>query len=235
MTGRYVSTVKLDLKLQARHGFYYASILTAIITIVILKQIPVNDLGQFIPVFLINSMVVNTFYFIAGMVLFEKAEGTLQALSVTPLSIFEYLGSKAATLTLLVVAENFAIILLTYGPGFDILPVLVGTLFMSVIFILVGFIAVAKYDSISEFIMPSVLYVMVLQLPLVDYLGILKSPVFYVLPMQAPMVLMGSAFGHVEAWQIAYGIIYSLACICIAYLWARRSFKKYVIQSSGGD
>lgn len=235
MTGRYVSTLKLNLKLQARHGFYYASILTAVITIIILKQLPVKDLGQFIPVFLINSLLLNTFYFMAGMVLFEKAEGTLQALSVTPLSVFEYLGSKAATLTLLVLAENFAIILLTYGQGFDILPVLAGTLFMSAIYILAGFIAVAKYDSISEFIMPSVLYVMALQLPLVDYLGIFRSPVFYVFPMQAPMVLMGSAFGHVEAWQVAYGVIYSLACICVAYMLARRSFKKYVIQKAGGN
>lgn len=235
MTGRYVSTLKLNLKLQARHGFYYASILTAVITIIILKQLPVKDLGQFIPVFLINSLLLNTFYFMAGMVLFEKAEGTLQALSVTPLSVFEYLGSKAATLTLLVLAENFAIILLTYGQGFDILPVLAGTLFMSAIYILAGFIAVAKYDSIREFIMPSVLYVMALQLPLVDYLGIFRSPVFYVFPMQAPMVLMGSAFGHVEAWQVAYGVIYSLACICVAYMLARRSFKKYVIQKAGGN
>lgn len=235
MTGRYVSTLKLNLKLQARHGFYYASILTAVITIIILKQLPVKDLGQFIPVFLINSLLLNTFYFMAGMVLFEKAEGTLQALSVTPLSVFEYLGSKAATLTLLVLAENFAIILLTYGQGFDILPVLAGTLFMSAIYILAGFIAVAKYDSISEFIMPSVLYVMALQLPLVDYLGIFRSPVFYVFPMQAPMVLMGSAFRHVEAWQVAYGVIYSLACICVAYMLARRSFKKYVIQKAGGN
>lgn len=235
MMNRYASTVKLDLKMQARHGFYYASILTAVITIVILKQLPVIDMGQFIPVFLINSMLVNTFYFMAGMVLFEKAEGTLQALSVTPLSVFEYLGSKAATLTLLVLVENFAIILLTYGPGFDILPVLAGTLFMSAVYILAGFIAVAKYDSISEFIMPSVLYVMVLQLPLVDYLGIFRSPVFYVLPMQAPMVLMGSAFGHVETWQVAYGVAYSLACICVAYALACRSFKKYVIQKAGGD
>jgi fluoroquinolone transport system permease protein len=235
MTDRYLSTVKLDMRLQARHGFYYASILTAIITIALLTQLPVKDLGWFMPVFLINSMAINTFYFIAGMVLFEKSEGTLRALSVTPLSILEYLGSKAVTLTLLVIVENFTIILLAYGPGFDILPVLLGTVLMSAIYILVGFIAVAKYDSISEFIMPSVIYVMILQLPLFDYLGIVKSPLFYILPMQAPMMLMASAFAHVEAWQVAYGIVYSLACICIAYLWARRSYKKYVIQSHGGD
>ncbi len=234
MTGRYVSTVRLDFRLQARQGFYYASILTTAIMILILTQVPVKDLGYFIPVFLVNNMVLNTFYFMAGMVLFEKAEGTLKALSVTPLSTFEYLCSKAATLTLLVLAENFAIILLTYGPGFDILPVLAGTVFMSAIYILAGFIAVAKYDSVSEFIMPSVVYVMLLQLPLVDYLGIFRSPVFYAFPMQAPIVLMGSAFVHAELWQVAYGIVYSLACIGLAYIWARRSFKKYVIRGEGG-
>jgi fluoroquinolone transport system permease protein len=234
MTNRYASTFKLDIRLQARHGFYYASILTAVIAIVILKQLPVGELGRFIPVFIINGMAINTFYFVAGMVLFEKAERTLQALSTTPLSVLEYLGSKVATLTLLVLVEDFTIILLTYGPGFDVLPVLVGTVLMSVIFTLVGFIAVARYDSVSEFIMPSVLYVMVLQLPLFDYLGIFRSPAFYVLPTQAPMVLMSSAFMHVEAWQMIYGMVFSLACAYLAYLWARRSFKRYIVQGTGG-
>ncbi len=235
MISRYASTVRLDLRLQARHGFYYASILTSIIAIALLLQIPVKELGWFMPVFLINSMLLNTFYFVAGMVLFERSEGTLRALSVTPLSVLEYLGSKVVTLTLLVIVENFAIILLTYGPGFNILPVLIGPVFMAAIYILAGFIAVAKYDSISEFIMPSVIYILILQLPLVDYLGFFRSPLFYMLPMQAPMVLMGSAFMPTETWQIAYGMIYSLICIGVAYLWARRSFKKYVIHGAGGD
>jgi fluoroquinolone transport system permease protein len=202
--------------------------------IVLLKQLPVKDLGYFIPMFLIGNLVLNTFYFIAGMVLFEKGEGTLQALSVTPLSVREYLGSKAATLTLLALAENFTIIMLTYGPGFDLLPVLAGTIFMSVIYVLAGFVVVARYDSISEYIMPSVVYTTVLQLPLLDYLGIFKSPVFYVFPAQAPLLLMGSAFVHIEIWQIVYGIVYSLICIYVAYLLAYRSFRKYVIEKEGG-
>jgi fluoroquinolone transport system permease protein len=235
MISRYASTVKLDLRMQARHGFYYASALTAIISIVLIRQLPVGDLGYLIPVFLIGNMVLNTFYFIAGMVLFEKGEGTLQALSVTPLSILEYLGSKAATLTLLTLVENFAIILLAYGPGFNVLPVLAGTIFMSVMYVLTGFIVVARYDSISEYIMPSVVYTTALQLPLLDYLGIFRSPIFYIFPAQAPLMLMESAFAHVEIWQMAYGIAYSLACICAAYVLAHRSFKKHVIQKEGGN
>jgi fluoroquinolone transport system permease protein len=235
MTNRYVSTLKLDLRMQARYGLYYASILTAVIMIVVLKQVPVENMGYLIPVFLVGNMVINTSFFAAGMVLFEKGEGTLQAISVTPLSIFEYLGSKVATLTLLCVAENFAIILLTYGPSFDILPVLLGTMLMSIMYVLAGFIGVARYDSVSEFIMPMAVYTTFLQLPLVDYLGIFKSPVFYAFPAQAPIMLMGSAFGHVETWQIAYGIVYSLICISVAWVWACRAFRKYVIQKKGGD
>jgi len=235
MTNRYASTLKLDLRLQARHGFYYASALTAVILTVLIRQLPVENLGFLIPVFLIGNLMINTFYFVAGMVLFEKGEGTLQALSVTPLSVLEYLGSKALTLTLLTVIENFAIILLTYGPGFNVLPVLAGTILMSVIFVLIGFVVVARYDSISEYIMPSVIYTTALQLPLLDYLGIFESPAFYVFPTQATLTLMGSAFAPVEAWQVAYGIVYSLACAGIAYLWARRSFKKYIVQNAGGD
>jgi len=234
MTGRYISTVKLDLKMQARYGFYFASVLTVVIMIALLKQLPVKDLGFLIPVFLVGNLVLNTFYFVAGIVLFEKGEGTIQALSITPLSVREYLASKVVTLTLLAVAENFAIILLTYGPGFDMLPVMAGTVFMSVIYVLVGFIVVAKYNSISEYIMPSVIYVTALQLPLIDYLGIFKSPVFYVFPAQAPLILMGSAFGHADAWQIAYGVVYSVVCIYVAYVLARRAFIKHIVQHQGG-
>ena len=234
MTGRYISTVLLDLKMQARYGFYYASVLTAVIMIILLKLLPVKDMGFLIPVFLVGNLVLNTFYFVAGMVLFEKGEGTIQALAVTPLSVREYLASKAVTLTLLALVENFAIILFTYGRDFNLLPVLAGTVFMSVIYVLAGFVVVAKYNSISDYIMPSVIYVTALQLPLIDYLGIFRSPLFYVFPAQAPLVLMGSAFGPADAWQIAYGVGYSLVCIYVAYVLASRAFRKYIVQQQGG-
>ena len=231
MTGRYASTVILDLRMQMRYGFYYASVLTAVIMIVLLKQLPVKDMGFLIPVFLVGNLVLNTFYFVAGMVLFEKGEGTIQALSVTPLAIREYLASKVVTLTLLALVENFAIILLTYGPGFAMLPVLAGTIFMSAIYVLAGFAVVAKYSSISEYIMPSVIYVTALQVPLIDYLGVIRSPVFYLFPAQAPLILMG---GHADAWHTAYGMGFSVIWIGVAYLLARRAFRKYIVQQQGG-
>ncbi|HMK48000.1 MAG TPA: ABC transporter permease [Methanocella sp.] len=233
MTTKLASTLKLDLRLQSRYGFYYASALTAILMIILLRQLPLQDLGFLIPVFLVGNLVLNTFYFVAGMVLFEKSEGTLQALAVSPLPIREYLASKVGTLTLLSVVENFAIILLIYGPSFDLLPVLAGTVAMAAIYVLAGFAVVAKYNSISEYIMPSVIYVTALQLPLVDYLGIFKSPVFYLFPAQAPLVLMGSAFTPAESWQIAYGLVYSLICIGGAYILASKAFRKYIVRQEG--
>ncbi|MCD1293883.1 ABC transporter [Methanocella sp. CWC-04] len=235
MINRFVPTVKLDFKMQVRYGFVYVAALSVIIFVLMLSQLDTHGSLLFLPVFLLTNLLLSTFYFIAGMVLFEKGEGVLQGLIVTPLKIEEYLGSKVFTLTALAIAENIAMVTLVFGTGFNVLLLVLGTIITAMIYILLGFMVVSKYSSISEYLMPSVVYSFAFMIPLLDYLKVLESPLFYLHPMQAPLILMKAAFVPVETWQLAYGVLYSLVWIVVAFVLSKRAFNKHIVNRIGGN
>ena len=74
---RLLSLARWDVSLQFRNGFYYVSAFTAIVMIVLLKQFKVTDFGYWWPAVITGNLTINSFYFMAGLVLLEKAEGTL--------------------------------------------------------------------------------------------------------------------------------------------------------------
>lgn len=232
---RFASVLQLDLLLQRRYGFYYAAAASALLWILILLAIPQRFLDLAVPFIVFADLGIVGFYFIAGQVLFEKGEKTLSALVSTPLRFSEYLGSKLATLTALAVVVSMVLILVVYGPGFDLLLVLAGVAITSVLVLLVGFISVAPYDSISRYLVPSQLYFVVLYAPLAYYFGLWQSPVFYLLPTQGPLLMLGAAFGvfSLTTVQLAYALLYPLAWIAGLYVLARRRFDEHVVGRRG--
>jgi fluoroquinolone transport system permease protein len=196
----------------------------------ILLQIGTFDLRWLLPPLVVGNLMVGTFAFIGGLVLLERDEGTLTAQVVTPLRIGEYLTSKLVTLTLLAVLETLAIVFLIAGWHFNAFLLVVGTILAAAIYGLVGFIAVARYDSINEYLLPSGMYIALLWLPLVAYLGQWRPWILYLHPLAAPLLLVEAAFVAIPPWQITYAIGYSLAWTILLYLASRFAFRCWVIE-----
>jgi fluoroquinolone transport system permease protein len=225
--------MRWDIQLQFQYGFYYAGAFVTVVWIMVLSQLPSANLSLVLPAFIFLGMNITTYYFIAGLILFEKGEGVLEALIVTPMRTWEYLASKAATLTLLAMLESLIIVILTYGFGFQPLFLILGMGFLGAIYTFIGFMAIARYDSINEYLMPSILFMLVLQLPVIDYFGLWQSWLFYLHPIQAPLMLIKAAFQTVEPWQIVYGLLCSLVWVGLTYRWARAAFHSFIIRKEG--
>jgi fluoroquinolone transport system permease protein len=198
---RMRATMACDMRVQYRNGFYLAAAFVAVFWILILRLLPIDDLAWWMPVFVLSNALIGTFYFIAGLVLLEKSEGTLLAQAVAPLRDGEYLGSKVATLLLLALVENLAIVALAIGPAFRPLPLVAGLSSAAAFLVLVGFLVVVRYDSINEYLFPSFLFTLIFIPPALAYLGIWQSPLAYLHPLQAALVLMSGAVAPLEAWQ----------------------------------
>lgn len=232
---RLVSTVRLDLLQQYRYGIYFAAGFVTLLWIALLYSLP-EAVEEFAVTFIVfTDLSAVGYVFIAGMVLFEKGEKTLFALLVTPLRFREYLASKLATLTVLAVVMVLAVITGGYGFGFNPALLVLGVLFTSLISLLVGFIFVAPFDSISEYLIPGQLPTIVLVAPLVHFFGILPSPIFYLIPTQGSLLLLGGAFGITQpsAWQFAYAVLYQLFWVAGLALLARRVFDRYIAAGIG--
>ena len=111
---RLLETIRCDVRLQHRNGFYYAVAFLLFFFAILVTFVPI-DWTPWLAALLLGNMMLATFFFLGGLILLEKGEGTLEALIVTPLSDFEYLASKIVTLTLLATAEQLMLVLLAYS------------------------------------------------------------------------------------------------------------------------
>lgn len=230
---RLLSIARWDVRLQFRNGFYFVSAITATFFVILLKQVSGVDLGYWWPAIITANLTINAFYFMAGIVLLEKGEGTMEAQIVTPLRPWEILASKVLTLGLLSLFETLLIIVFVQGMHFNWVLLVTGIVLYIALLSLYGFIVVARYDSISEFLLPSVIWTLGFSLPLLYYFDIWRSWVMFLHPLQAILILIRSAFTTLPTWQVVYGIGYALLWSVIAMAASLRAFHRFVVVKEG--
>lgn len=230
---RLLSAARWEVNLQFRNGFYYVSLFTAALIIVFLKQFDAVSINSWWPAIITLNLTINSFYFMAGLVLLEKGEGTLESQIVTPLRPWEILGAKVLTLGLLSLFEMLIIIILVQGVNFNWMLLVTGIVLYTAMLSLYGFVVVARYDSISEFLLPSALWTMGLSLPLLYYFDIWRHWVMFLHPLQAIIVLLQAAFMPAPAWQIGYGLVYAILWTGIIMWLGLRAFHRFVAAKEG--
>ena len=233
---RLGATLRLDLLMQFRYGFYYAAAFTALVWIALLSALPAPVLDVAVPFMIFADLAVVGYYFIAGTVLFEKGEATLFALVSTPLRFGEYLASKLVTLTALAVVMSLVVVIVSYGFEFDAALLMLGVILTSLIALLLGFIFVSPFEAISSYVVPSAIPHLIMAVPLIHFFGIWESPVFYLFPTQGSLFLLGGAFGTVSltGWQLLYAVLYQVFWVIGLSLLARRAFERYIVARKGG-
>src|SRR3982750_3529278 len=155
---RLLATIRCDLRLQQRNGFYYATAFVVAVYALGLSQLHAAgirlNLAALLPALVLNNLMITSFYFVGALVLLEKTEGTLAAQVVSPLRAGEYLAAKVITLTALALAYNLAVVALVVGDRFGALALIAGVGAMSALMVMAGFLAVARYESVNEFLIP---------------------------------------------------------------------------------
>lgn len=219
---RLAATVGTDLRLQLRNGFYLATTFIVVFSIVLLRWLPEDTARLLLPIIIIENVLANSFYFVSGLLLLERIEGTFAAQAATPLRVTEYLASKIGTLTLLSLLESLSIAAVVLGFGPWLLTISAGIALAAVLFCLVGIALVVRYDSFNEYLMPSVLYTFVLTLPIFGLFGLGSESWYLPHPLQGPLALMTPDAPH-SAADLVYSIGYPLVWIVPAYLAGRRA------------
>lgn len=227
------SMLAWDVRLQFRYGFYAVYTILTTVFVLGLRAVGPELRTEAAVVLIVTDPTVLGFYFIASLVLFEKEEGVLDALVASPLGDRGYLVSKVTTLSLLAVVAATLVAILGHGSTSSLAVLVAGVALSASLFVLVGFVAVARFDSVNEYFISAVGWGAVLFLPLVGYVGVVETRLFYLLPAQPVLILVEGGFRSLAAWQVAYGVGYLLVGNVVAYAWARRAFRRHIVR--GGD
>lgn len=228
---RFTSMLRWDVQLQMRYGLYtvYAVITTLYVAGVLGVPAHVRPVAVTFVVF--SDPVFLGMFFIGALVLFEKGDGVLDALTVSPLGRREYLVSKVLSLTVLAVLSSLVVALFGHGLDFDGGLFLLGVGLSSVLFVLIGFVAVARFDTINAYLLTALVYLLPAAFPLVGFIGI-DHPLLYLIPTKATLLLLGGAFGVVgplTGWEFVYAVSYLAVWIVVAGILADRAFKRHIV------
>ncbi|PLX33423.1 MAG: hypothetical protein C0600_00490 [Ignavibacteria bacterium] len=239
---RLIHSMKLDITIQVRNKLYAIGIgIAAIMAGVFSQTLSAEMLPYVVPVVMLMIIGGTTLMYVAGMILFERDEGTISATIVSPLRTGEYIWSKILTLTLLTTVEATVLIggtmlILSFSETVPLpnLPILIsGTLAIGMVFSLVGIILVVRYDSITDFLIPMAAFVVPLQLPFLHFLGIVEHPLFLLIPTSAQMMMMRASFDGLAPLEWLYCVGYTVITVAALTFWARRAFHTHVVMRAG--
>ncbi len=237
---RLLKSMQLDFTVQGRNYFYHIGVGSALLLGGLLWYFfNQENLAYAIPLMYLFGLGGSTYLFVGALILVEKRDHTLDGLIVTPLRPREYINAKVISMTILGLFESLGIAAVAYGfpYGWDFnwFYLITGVVFMAVMNCLLGLIVVVRYDSINNFLMPTLALSLVLQLPFVHVLGFWESPLFYLIPSFPSLQLVLRAFDPtaVSTGELVYGFVGSMAVIIGLYIWGERAFDRHIIQRTG--
>lgn len=230
---RLLVALRWEVLIQFRQNIFYAAIFVMALWSAVLYQIPDSGIVPVLVSVLFLDISIFGFFFMAALYYLEKGDRVLEGLVVTPLRVVEYLTAKIGVLTAVSVVVGAVVTVLVYGPAVNWLWYAVAVVAMSVPISLLGFVLAARYNGINEFLVPSIFFLIVMQIPLLGYLDIWQSPLLYLVPSQPGMVLLKAAFSGAPAWEIGYALLYLALLIFAGWRWAERTFVRVIARQVG--
>lgn len=238
---RVLSAMRLDMRVQARNQLYGISIGVGVLCAAALAWLsgPENLAGT-VPMALLMFAGGSTLLYVVAMILLEKSDGTLAALSVSPLRPWEYLASKVVTLTGLAALEGVLIgggamvwLSRSHEVAWPSAISLVGLIALGVMHVLVGIVLVVRYRQISEVLVPMSVVALLAQIPALGVVGALDQPWVLAIPSAAPTMLIRAGFEPLQAWEWVYSVGLTVATVAGLGWWSLRAFDSHVTRKVG--
>lgn len=217
---RLRSLFLLDMRFQAKYGFYFLYAALTVVYVIILFALPQDWREKAAAILIFSDPAAMGLFFMGAIVLLEKSQHTPCAFAVSPVRAVEYIIAKVASLSAvsLVVATVLA---LAAGVN-NLYIVLLGTVISSVIFTLLGIIAATKIVSLNQFILWTVPIEIVCFVPAILHLFKITPAWFRYYPANACMDMVS---GHLPSATGFFSVtamtatLFALAGFCVLKMW----------------
>lgn len=218
---RLKSLFLLDMRFQAKHGFYFLYVVLAVIYVAVLLAVPESWQEKTAAILIFSDPASMGLFFMGAIVLLEKNQHTPCAFAVSPVREVEYIIAKVSSLSAisLVVAAILAL-----AASVDHLHmVLLGTVISSVIFTLSGIIIATKIISLNQFILWTVPIEIVCFVPAILHLFKMAPAWLRYYPINVCMEMVSgcapSAIGIliVIAW---IAVLFVFSKYCVLKMWS---------------
>ncbi|MFO7620844.1 MAG: hypothetical protein R6W81_06200 [Bacteroidales bacterium] len=226
---RFLHAIWADIRFQLKQGFYLVYVLITIMYLILLSFLPEDVLSIALPLVVFSDPSVLGLFFIGGIIMLEKVQGVLSVLVVSPLRTIEYLLSKVVSLALVSVLAAFAITGFSNYSNVNWLLLFLSTVLTSGIFTLCGIMINAGCQTVNQYMIKTIPYMLLFVLPCVTLIGFPYSWVFTIVPSVAALRLMLGAYTGINFYEATALIIYLTGMNYLFLRWTIRVFENEII------
>lgn len=214
--------LKWDVILLNRNRLFLLAALVAGIYIALFYLLkPLGNLTNILIILIFNDPVITGYLFASVLLLFDKNQHTLQAISVLPLPFQTYLLSKAVLLSLLATGISFIMAFATKGADFNLFHLLAAAFLSAFMFSLAGFAVGAFTRNFNQLLVYSVPFFVLTGLPFLSLFGFGELVHYFIIPSAGGIGVLQAAFeeksfghlflmyGHLLLWTAISWIIAS--------------------------
>lgn len=185
-----------------------------------------DNADNFLVLLIYNDPVITGYIFAAVLLLFERNQNTLLALSVSPIRLSAYLWSKGIVLALLAWIVALCMTIAIRGWNFHFLHFSLGVLMATLLFVFCGFALTATCTSLNGLIARSVPLFIIFALPFLGLFEIINSNLWLLVPSYPGTILIKASFSEIKGAMIVYSYAYGLPAVAVSYFWALYRIKK---------
>lgn len=218
--------LRWDYRFLRRYGILLVSAVVLLIYSVLFAAFETMNTPSVIVLLLFSDFGILGMVFIGALIYFEKNENVLPALSVTPMKPITYLTSKLISLSSLGLGISFIIVLIFQRSSANFIWLFVGVGLSSILFTLIGIIMMTGIQSFNQFIIRLLIMNLVVMVPLLNYLGLVDSFIFYLFPSQPALILADAIFNTRSTFDLVYSVLYLLLAIKLCSVYALKLSEK---------
>lgn len=233
--------LKGELERMQKYHIIGASVLVSFIWIAVMHFTAIDNVDFIFPLLLFVDATMMAMLMVGVTMFFEKSEGTLKTLLVSPINKFEFILAK----TFANVSSSLLslILLYAYARIFKDLSVNVIGIFAAVLLIaffhaLLGFIIMYNTKDFTSLLMGVMAYSFALMIPVIlNEIGVLTGDlvdkVLLILPAKAASTLLFATTGVGSTWETLFSAIYLIIASGVLFYFVQLKFDQFAVKESG--
>lgn len=230
-----------EIQRMKKYNILAAGLFVSLLWIGVLHFSGMEDVSKIFPLLIFLDATSMAMLLVGVTMFFEKQEGTIKTLLVSPISKVEYILAK--TFANIVSNVETLVILYIYAKIFKVININILGLLGAVVLIafihsLIGFLLTYYSKDFTELLMGMMKYAFVFMIPiLLEQVGLIKNELIknllYVIPTKASMTLLKATAGGIEFWEIALSMFYLIAASILLFLLVLKKFDDFAVKESG--
>lgn len=229
----FAKLLRLELTLQRRSFILPATVVSTAVICGFVLLLPTRPPSPKVTAFFVfMDPATIGMSFVGAMVLMEKAQGTLDALAVTPVRPAAYVAAKAVSLTILTFGSGLVVVAAATKGDLDGPRLIVALGLCSAVAVLIGLACVARASSMNHLVITLLWVSTTMYLPLLAHFGVVSGHAAAILapiPSYAMLVLLTSAVSPEAVSAQLLAAAYLAACVALGFWWTVRSFERSIV------